>query len=207
MKRVGAVLLTAVPVIVVVSLVVAVLLVDEEDFGRFVTRGVMFRILSLGAGGLLAFYVSKLRNASLPLIIGAAVMGLTGHIISVFLDTQPRAIIGLFSISLLAISVFCIAYVGHDRRLAYSRLLLEPRPIVYLGRISYGIYLYHFIILHALDARGSENPDGVPLATWLTFLALTIIVPALSFRYIESPLLEIKNRLNRPRNAARAGQD
>lgn len=196
-RRIGSVLLVAIPAVVLMSLVAAYFLVGEEHFGQFVTRGVMFRILSLGAGGILAFYVSKLQTAQIGMIVGAGLIGLAGHVISLFLDTYARSMLGLFSMSLLAISIFCIAYVGHERRHGWARILLESRPVVYLGRISYGIYLYHFIILYILDARGSDNPEGVSLVTWLTFIILAIAVPALSFRFIESPLLEIKERLNR----------
>jgi len=196
-KRVGAVLVSVVPVIVLASLAISYVSVDESVFGQFVTRGVMFRMLSLGAGGLLAFHVLRLRAVPLRLIVIAAGAGLAGHILSLFLDTYARSIIGLFSMSLLATSIFLLAYVGHERGWMISRILLESRPIVYLGKISYGIYLYHFMILYALDARGSGNPDGVSLATWMTFVFLAVVVPALSYRYIESPLLEVKNRLNR----------
>jgi peptidoglycan/LPS O-acetylase OafA/YrhL len=196
-KRVGPALLIGVPLVVVASLAIAHSMMQEEYFGRLVTRGVMFRILSLGVGAILAFYVSKLKDFPLSVVVITGLLALTGHVISVLLDAPWRAILGLFSMSLLAVSIFCAAFIGYQRRHAYSRYLLEGRPIVYLGRISYGIYLYHFIILHALDARGSENPDGVPLATLLTFLALTVVVPAISFKFIESPLLRIKERLNK----------
>lgn len=197
LKRVGAVLVCAVPLIVLVSLAISYVTLDEAVFGQFVRRGTMFQILSLGAGGVLACHVPRLRDVPIQWIIVAAGAGLLGHVGSIFLDSYARSVVGLFGMSLLAISIFFLVYVGHERGWSFSRVLLESRPIVYLGRISYGIYLYHFIILYALEARGSENPDGVSFITWLMFVFLAIAVPALSYRYIESPLLAIKDRLNR----------
>ncbi len=204
LRRVGTVLIVAVPVIVLASLAISYASLDEEVFGQFVRRGAMFQILSLGAGGVLAYYVSRLREIPLRWIVVATVAGLVGHVESIFADSYAQTILGLFSMSLLAVSIFLLAYIGNERGWSLSRVLMESRPIVYLGRISYGIYLYHFIILYALDARGSENLDGVSPFTWLTFVSLAVAVPALSYRFIESPLLEVKNRLNRP--ATRAEQ-
>ena len=69
---------------------------------------------------------------------------------------------------------------------------LEWRPIVYVGRISYGLYLWHFPIYLALRdelARG-----------WLTAavgLSLTFLFAAASFKFVEQPFLRYKTRFER----------
>jgi DNA-binding CsgD family transcriptional regulator len=69
---------------------------------------------------------------------------------------------------------------------------LEWRPIVYVGRISYGLYLWHFPIYLALRdelARG-----------WLTAavgLPLTFLFAAASFKFVEQPFLRYKTRFER----------
>lgn len=205
-NRVGRVLMIGVPVVVLSSLLVSFALVNEEVFSRLVIRGAMFRVLSLGAGAVLAVYVTRLRDAKASTLYMVGLISFLGHVTSMLLDSPWRAILGLFAMSTLAVSIFCLAFIGFQRRHAYSRYLLESRPIVYIGKISYGIYLYHHIILYALHARGSLNPNGVPLATVLGFLILSFTVPALSFRFIESPLLRIKNHLNQ-RAIAPASRD
>ena len=68
------------------------------------------------------------------------------------------------------------------------------RPVVYIGTISYGIYLYHYAIFR--DAR--PRMPGPPLLTFLIAAALSIGVAAYSFRYLEAPFLALKRRLGRP---------
>src|SRR5262249_740525 len=66
---------------------------------------------------------------------------------------------------------------------------LESQPLRYLGRISYGIYLYHLPILVELD------PHLSPFITETQQDAVTVIVTILvamaSFEFIERPLLRL----------------
>jgi peptidoglycan/LPS O-acetylase OafA/YrhL len=58
--------------------------------------------------------------------------------------------------------------------------------LVYLGRISYGIYLWHFPILRWL----LESP---PIDVWSRLFltrALSLMVASLSYHYMEKPLLD-----------------
>lgn len=71
-------------------------------------------------------------------------------------------------------------------------------PLVYLGRISYGLYVCHLLILSVVGpfvdrlSHSKMVHGGMPIA----FL-LTIVVAALSYRYLESPFLRIKERFAR----------
>ena len=73
---------------------------------------------------------------------------------------------------------------------------LEVRPLRYLGRISYGLYVYHFPIVW-FSARiadlGIKPPLLQPL-TALLALAATILVASLSFFLLERPALNLKDR-------------
>jgi peptidoglycan/LPS O-acetylase OafA/YrhL len=66
---------------------------------------------------------------------------------------------------------------------------LEIRPLPYLGRISYGIYLYHLPIVFAL------NTSSLPLPVKVTIFPIaTVFLAALSSSFIENP---IRNRVSR----------
>jgi peptidoglycan/LPS O-acetylase OafA/YrhL len=71
-------------------------------------------------------------------------------------------------------------------------------PLVYLGRISYGLYIFHFLGLILADKflnhfLGSQAfRGGLPLA----FL-LTVVFAALSYHFYESRFLRIKERFAR----------
>ena len=81
---------------------------------------------------------------------------------------------------------------------------LRDRRLCYLGEISYGMYLYHGIILtmttRVVERYHLPRPWWVDVAELLSFLA----IPALSWRYIERPILALKGRFDYPEKAARA---
>lgn len=81
---------------------------------------------------------------------------------------------------------------------------LRNRPLVALGAISYGIYLYHVIVYEFLDEvarrQGWERSLGLDMAK----LGLTLGVAAVSWVAIERPVLSLKDRFTyakRPRPA------
>jgi peptidoglycan/LPS O-acetylase OafA/YrhL len=70
------------------------------------------------------------------------------------------------------------------------RRILGTRVLVSIGKRSYGLYLWHFVVLATIDAR-------LGLTTWplrLLGIAITAIVVPLSYRYIERPFLLRKAR-------------
>ncbi len=95
------------------------------------------------------------------------------------------------------------ALVLADLVLGRHSLLARPfswAPLVYVGRISYGIYLLHlpiyFIIEDALPAW--SYLEKLPLK-----LALTLGAAALSFHFVEQPFLRLKARFETPVDSPR----
>ncbi len=65
------------------------------------------------------------------------------------------------------------------------RTMLSARPLVGLGKISYGVYLYHWPIFVLIDRKGWDVPVGVSLAVKC---ALTLVVSVASYYLIEKPI-------------------
>ena len=65
------------------------------------------------------------------------------------------------------------------------------RPLVHLGRISYGVYLYHWPIFAILTPRRTGWDDG-PL--FVARLAVTLVVAELSFHLLEQPIRRRSSR-------------
>lgn len=75
--------------------------------------------------------------------------------------------------------------------------LLENRVLNYLGKISYGIYMYHPItIVLAIQIAVSINATTHWVIYLLTF-TLTILIAAISYRYFEAPFLKFKVRFSK----------
>ena len=71
---------------------------------------------------------------------------------------------------------------------------LAHRLIVYLGRISYGLYVFHGLALVTLTAL-FPAVVAVPFA-----LASSIATAAASYRYLERPFLKLKERFQHVRS-------
>lgn len=72
---------------------------------------------------------------------------------------------------------------------------LQLKPIVYLGKISYGLYLYHLFTFDPFDALVRHDPRFGHLPRTLALLGLTIGVASLSWHFLEKPINALKKRL------------
>jgi peptidoglycan/LPS O-acetylase OafA/YrhL len=86
---------------------------------------------------------------------------------------------------------------GSERR-GVLRRVLASRPLLWLGTISYGIYLWHLPLLDKLAPRLVSH--GEPLTT-AAVTGLTIAVAALSFYAVERPLQRLARRYLATRKA------
>jgi len=76
--------------------------------------------------------------------------------------------------------------------------ILELKPLVYTGRISYGIYVYHpfvYFLLPILFYRTGTDFSLLPrLLQFSLAAASTVAIAALSWRFVESPINSLKDR-------------
>jgi peptidoglycan/LPS O-acetylase OafA/YrhL len=73
------------------------------------------------------------------------------------------------------------------------RLLCEAPPLVWVGKISYGVYLWHAVVFWMLRSVGA----GIPAPSWMLPLAAVLAAAAISFYAVERPLLKLKRRFER----------
>jgi len=95
----------------------------------------------------------------------------------------------------------CICFFLATLGISVSRL---PKVVIYLGKISYGLYIFHELALSAMTAlRHHFEQVHAPHAglTGTLFvvdrglaLLTTVVVATLSYRYLESPFLTLKSR-------------
>lgn len=79
--------------------------------------------------------------------------------------------------------------------------VLQWPPIVYVGRISYGVYLYHMVAIELIKSAPVLGRFG-----FAGHLALTLTLAALSFHLMERPLLTGRGfGRSAPRHPARPG--
>jgi peptidoglycan/LPS O-acetylase OafA/YrhL len=119
------------------------------------------------------------------LLIGGVSLGAT------LLVADPGMYVWGYSAAALAGAAIILGAVSGDGG------LLTWGPLPFFGRISYGLYLWHFPI------RGVLYATDLPLAVRAALmLALAFGMALLSYRYVELPFLRLKGRIqpapNRP---------
>lgn len=85
--------------------------------------------------------------------------------------------------------------------------VLENKTMNYLGKISYGIYMYHAIVmqlvgliyLKVISKFGFQNTLDIIIIN-LAVIIITIIISHYSFKYYESYFLNLKRKMNIKRN-------
>ena len=129
-----------------------------------------FRMMLFGAAAAVMFaggYYRVLYRGSARILILAGVTALM--VIPYSRSDLPLGI--LFALLIVSLT---------DSRIK----LLASRPLVYLGSISYGIYMYHAIVLQCL-MKCAENfdPSTSNAFIYLTALPAVLAISALSYRF------------------------
>lgn len=71
---------------------------------------------------------------------------------------------------------------------------LQWRPLVFLGTVSYGVYLLHKIGLDLARRLLAHTGSDAPEALFVLGMLVTVALAGLSFRWFERPLLKLKDR-------------
>jgi peptidoglycan/LPS O-acetylase OafA/YrhL len=120
-----------------------------------------------------------------------ALLAATGRLLDIGGPITMGVRTAVASLGSFALVALLICHAGHP-----LFAFLRSRPLVYLGTISYGIYLYHHPIV--LSSRPLSNFIGISPgpALWTIECALTLGVAALSWHLIERPILRLKDRIS-----------
>ena len=73
------------------------------------------------------------------------------------------------------------------------------RPLIYLGRISYGLYVFHILGLMISDytVQHQDSSLGRYFFRNAVAFAITVVLAAISYRWLETPFLTLKRRFSR----------
>jgi peptidoglycan/LPS O-acetylase OafA/YrhL len=94
--------------------------------------------------------------------------------------------------------------VKEQRKPMLLNFILNNRVLIFIGKISYGIYLYHFIIpyysFRFLDKFNQLLPEAITKYNFYLFrlenLCLVILLAYLSWKLIEQPVLTLKKHFD-----------
>ncbi len=122
---------------------------------------------------------------ALPLLIAFEVLQVHHH------DSRP----GMAFTSTMAAGFFAWVIAGASTGFRGPiGPLLQFRPIVFMGKISYGIYLFHMFIPHLLARAHVPLPSGL-WARFFVFAGVTVLLAIASWYLIEAPINSLKRYL------------
>ncbi len=140
------------------------------------------RAWELLAGSLLALHLKELRISQAT----AEAMSATGAVIlflCFFMYDRNTPFPGIAALPPCLATVFLLwANINHTTALKKT---LSSRPLVGIGLISYGLYLYHWPVLVFARYYFDREPSAMS-SLWL--VALTLIMAMLSYFYVETPI-------------------
>ena len=141
-------------------------------------------------GTLIALLLHK-RNF-VPAPLGRAALGMVAlRSLAWFADLEPGVhahdlMLAYLALSLGVVAIFFCFYGLHVPKAC--------SPVLYLGRISFGLYIFHRPCMElARHLLSSLGPVSL-LPHLVLALSLTIVAAALSYRFIETPFLRLKER-------------
>ncbi len=163
-----------------------------------------FRMDSLLLGAAIALWLrgpassaANIRRTASIAALAAPALFVAGYLLTtthnVVLVTNP--FVCTFGYTLIAITGGAILLLSIDPSTWLTRAL-QRRPLLFLGRLSYGLYVFHLMPVGLFSkAYLRLQPYHLQLAVAPLALAVTVCVAWLSFRFYESPFLRLKSVL------------
>jgi peptidoglycan/LPS O-acetylase OafA/YrhL len=170
---------------------------------RFFEHGPVYSFISyttfdsMAIGGIMANFVFQ-KNAILNFFYNPILQVVVWVFLIVSVFYKPVHIFSLFDSEMHAIC-YSILIVNVSTN-PLSIVNLQNRVMDFLGRISYGLYVYHMLVIWALSYFLKDKILTIHSTTYRYILiyamvyGLTIFIAYLSFHYFESYFLRLKEK-------------
>lgn len=183
--------------VVITTVVTQIVLNPVNEFSFLLTFN---SFDAFGLGGLLAIFQMQRQLVSDRLVsffkLFCAMAGLA-FIVQIFIPDQyifpDKTIIAI-------LSLFLIHYLTTlDIKPTWVKRMFDSKPIVYIGKVSYGVYLYHTFIPGFMRNFYSrfipiENESFMMAVVFVIDFSVLTLVASLSWKLFESPINNLKKR-------------
>jgi peptidoglycan/LPS O-acetylase OafA/YrhL len=127
-------------------------------------------------------------------IVAFAILAVLFHVVR---DSSPEFFHGIGLLACIAVAVVLVALVTSPP--AFITVVLEWPALVAIGRISYGLYLWHFPIFYGVLTPERAARWGIPASELASVKLLAVFaVAAASYFLIEQPALILKEYFGKP---------
>jgi peptidoglycan/LPS O-acetylase OafA/YrhL len=157
---------------------------DRYYLEQFILYFPLFHFTTFTSGYLGGKLVHRLRNKSIHsgIFTAMAILGIVGFVVIMSTDNPWR----LYAHNGGMIPFFMLICLGLSFDKSILAKTLGRKPMVYLGDISYGIYMWQFPVYLWFSFLMAE--EQLSLVHFLIYLVLLIFVATISFRWLEQPL-------------------
>ena len=186
-----------------VAALVRLILLIEHSRGQPMWFNSFVRADSIACGILLAliFHRREPPRLGIPkrlalLLLGGSAWVVVSKFCQLFdpVSTLAGGMIGYPLMSLGGVAIF-LSFFGATRE---GASFLKNSGLVYLGNITYGLYAYHFLGQQLSDYAFAGHHNHAHNYSWtlsqLCGLAITFLLAAASFKWLETPFLRLKQR-------------
>jgi len=158
-------------------------------------------------GGILGFFVAKDYERVSNLILSLATWARISIVlvVVVFVIFQSKIfpynhenISNVFRPTVIAILFTCLlaVFIPKNSTIKFS----EKNPLTYLGKISYGLYVYHVFVVVGLTKIFTHL--NMPIDNWINLslfllgsFAFSVGFSSLSYHFFEQPFLRLRERI------------
>ena len=164
---------------------------DASDYPR-VYYGTDTRAQALFIGAALGVWLAPGANGrvptfSRPVVIGAGIVGIVSSVGS-FLVIGPYSgwMFNAGGMFLFALGSALLVIACVDHRPSWVHTVFGWRPLAHAGRLSYGLYLWHWPIWLAVSGSAL---GGNAVVTFVVCSLLTVGIAHLSYEHLERPII------------------
>lgn len=197
LKKLTKILIISSLALILFSFILVFEYFSDEVAEMLAVRAVFFRILSLATGSLIALntgFFIRYSNTKTLLILALAIFPISQALLRYY-NFEGSTIVLLFLFTGWSTSIFLLVLNSNSYKTNIQKLL-QNRLIVYVGKFSYGLYLYHYIILHQMGIRHGYQVNGSTIQDLFMALFIIFSISILSFEIIEKPILKLKKKFN-----------
>ncbi len=196
--------LLSVPLAVLCLLSFGLSVAVTQDVPSWAYFGSHTRFWELGAGALLALYAAQLHSLPAKLAAPMTWTGLTCIVLSAVLYGNATPFPGYYALLPVLGSVLVLA--GGCAPSPYgAQLVLSRRPLVSLGGLSYGWYLWHWPLLLIGPVALGRLPETTSVRLALLLCAIALLLAWATLRLVENPVRFHPTFRGRPARALRLG--
>ena len=189
-------------IILMTIVAIARIVIFNSDFtGPLFTidafRSTFCRVDTISLGVLLAFIanegstkLSKVSDSKISILL---LLILCTYVVIIFTVSETNSYLnngGFIITNFLAVFtvLLCIEKPNH--------YLYSNKALQWVGKRSYGLYLYHFPIFLFLEQYRQEHNHASFIFIYLLKIFVSIVITAISYKYIEEPILKYKKKFN-----------